>query len=820
MAKDQKTKTLVLLDTHALIHRAYHAIPPFRSPYGEPTGALYGLSTMTLRVIRELKPDYIVAAYDLPGPTFRHVAYKEYKGKRPEVDEALISQLQRSHDVIAAFGIAELSHPGFEADDILGTIVEQIKKEKNIKVIIISGDADTFQLVDGDKVVVYTMRKGIEDTIIYDEKKVIERYGFPPKLMPDYKGLKGDPSDNIIGVPGVGEKTATEIIKNFGTVENLYKELKKKKTKNLKERMVKLLLEHEEDALFSKTLAVIRRDVPITFELPKENYKIDKEKLKNTFQELGFNSLVKRISGEPSPSSTSRGKTSDVFEDSTSDVEERDVFPSADNESFVLVKNGEIFGKPDFEKKIVSNDIKNLIKIIKKVPKDFFDVTIAHWVCESTKKDLHLPEDSHEALGLLPSLYQEALSLLKEKNVEKVLYEIEFPLIPILAEMERMGIALDKKFLLNFKKDLLNKISDLEKKIYALAGAPFNINSPMQVGEIIKENLTKKTKTGRLSTKESELIKLKDTLPIVSLVLEYREYAKLLSTYTTPLLELSSGDARVHTTFNQTGTVTGRLSSDSPNLQNIPIKSEFGARVRDAFVASPGYTLVAFDYAQIELKILAAFAKDKKMIAAFKKGIDIHVLTASEINNVPLDKVTSQMRMRAKSINFGIVFGMGVRRLSQTTGMHMSEAQKFYDEYFKDFPTIFEYIQRVKNEVKQKGYVETLFGRKRFFDLKTRGNRFLEAEMERMAFNAVIQGTDADIVKRSMAAIHKKFNSEDVRPLLQIHDELLYEIRDDIVVSAVPEIRNTMQDIVSFPLPLLVEIKLGKRWGSLKKYES
>ncbi len=815
MAKDQKTKILVLLDTHALIHRAYHAIPPFRSPAsagkpnGEPTGALYGLSSMLLRVVRELKPDYIVAAYDLPGPTFRHVAYKEYKGKRPEADSELISQLKRAHDITAAFGIPELSSAGFEADDILGTVVEQTKKEKNLRTVIVSGDADTFQLVEGDKVVVYTMRKGIEDTVTYDEKKVLERYGFGPGLMPDYKGLKGDPSDNIIGVPGIGEKTGTDIIKSFGTLENLYKELKNGRTHELKERIVKLLLEHKEDAMFSKTLATIRRDVPVKFELPKEKYDIDKEKLKNIFIELGFNSLVKRIFSEDPRGAAPQPHLK--FESAGS---------SGGKESFVLVQNGEIFGKPDFNKKIVSNDIKSLVKISKVIPEDFFDLTIANWICDSSQKDLDLPADPNEALALLPSIYQNFTSLIKEKNVEKVLYEIEFPLIPILAGMESDGIEVDKKFLLDFKKNLSKKISDLQDKIYKLAGTSFNISSPMQVGEIIKGSLSsnyKKTKTGRISTKESELLKLSTKLPIVSLILEFREYAKLLSTYAEPILELSAGDGKIHTTFNQTGTVTGRLSSDSPNLQNIPIRSEFGAKIRGAFVASPGYTFAAFDYSQIELKILAAFAKDKKMIEAFKRGIDIHALTASEINNIPLDKVTTQMRMHAKTINFGIVFGMGVRKLSQSTGMNMAEAQKFYDEYFHDFPNILSYMQRIKSDAKKNGYVETLFGRKRFFDLKIMGNRFLEAEMERMALNAVIQGTDADIVKLSMIAINKKFAGDGARLLLQIHDELLYEIRDDIIKSVLPQMKDIMQNIVPFPVPLLVEVKTGKNWGSLEK---
>ncbi len=801
-------KTLVLLDSHALLHRAYHALPNFTSKTGEPTGALYGFSSMVLRVIKELKPDYLVAAFDLPGKTFRHEAYKEYKGKRPKAEDALISQLKRSHDVVRAFGIPEMSCPGFEADDVLGTIVEKMKKKKDLRIIIVSGDADTFQLVDGERVVVYTMRKGLEDTVIYDEKKVLERFGFPPTLLSDYKGLRGDTSDNIVGVPGIGEKTGSDVIQKFGALESVYKNLKKGDSKDLKERIVKLLLDHEEDALFSKVLATIRRDAPITFALPKKNYEIDTKNLKSIFIELGFNSLVKRVFGETETPEKKLETAKMDFGDESA--------------SFALVQSGEIFGTVDFEKKVVSNDVKGLIKISKKVPTVFFDVTIANWACQSTKKDLGLSEDPKEALEALPALYQTLRSLVKEKNVEKVLHEIEFPLIPILAEMEQSGIGIDKKFLRSFKKEVEKKIAGLEKQIFALAGTNFNLNSPLQVAEVLDRMIGmpgKKTKTGRISTREKELAKLQEKSPIVPLILSYREHAKILSTYSAPLLEIAETSDRVHTTFNQTGTVTGRLSSDSPNLQNIPIRSELGARIRDAFVASPGYTLAAFDYAQIELKILAAFAKDEAMIRAFKEGADIHRVTAAYINNVPAEKVTKEMRMFAKAINFGIIFGMGVRQLAENTGRSVPEAREFYEEYFRDFPRIRAYMNDIHREAKKRGYVETLFGRKRFFDLGAiSGNRFLESEMDRMALNAVIQGTDADIVKYAMVNIRTLFDPEEVRLLLQIHDELIYEIRDDIVKSTIPRMRRAMEEVVDIGVPLSVEVRTGARWGSLVSY--
>ncbi len=871
-------KTLVLLDTHALIHRAYHALPPFTSKKtGEPTGALYGLSTMLLKSIRELKPDYIVAAYDRPEPTFRHTAYDQYKAKRPEAEDDLVKQLIRSHDVVEAFGVPILSAAGFEADDILGTIVEQTKKIKNIKTIIVSGDMDVLQLVDDDKVVVYTMRKGIEDTVTYDEEKVIERFGFGPELITDFKGLKGDPSDNIVGVKGIGEKTATDIIKNFGTLENLYKKLDKKLAPSggsgiLKERVTNLLLGHKEDAFFSKILATIRRDAPIKFELPKTEYKLDKGKLKAMFEELGFNSLVKRLEQEnpptkerkpslSSPSLTKGGGKGEGLSD-TLPLGLILSFPNADRDkSFwsAMSKADEIFilnqGKIFFisvkdknwqfeesfyakkkkewnkifaEKMIILPDAKGLIKILSyqglNSPKRFFDCNIAAWAAESTNKSLEIKN-----INEVKSVYKKLIKEIKEKKLDKILYEIEFPIISILAEMEVRGIAIDKIFLSKFKKEIVVKSLELEKKIYDLAGGSFNINSPMQVGEIIFKKLNlkagRKTKTGRISTKESELLKLKDSSPIVSLILDYRELAKLLSTYVGPLKELSKSDGKIHTTFNQTGTVTGRLSSDSPNLQNIPIRSDVGAKIRNAFIASPGHTFAAFDYSQIELKILAAMSGDEKMIEAFKSGTDIHRFTASNIYNVSMEKVTPKMRGHAKTINFGIVYGMGVRKLAQSTGMGQDEAKKFYAEYFHDFPKVRDYIAKIKIEVKKNGFVETLFGRRRYFDLKQLDGGYLESEIERMAVNAVIQGTDADIVKLAMSQVAKEFGGRGIFPILQIHDELLYEIKDDTIKEIVPRIRLIMENVcnspylrASFHVPLSVDIKIGKRWGSLKSY--
>ncbi len=807
-------KTLVLLDTHALIHRAYHALPKFVSKNtGEPTGALYGLSTMLLKVIRELKPDYIVAAFDRAEPTFRHDAYDGYKAQRPEAEEDLIKQLIRAHDIVSALGIPILDAVGFEADDVLGTIVEQVKKIKDLKIIIVSGDMDVLQLVEGERVVVFTLRKGIEDTIIYNEKKVEERYGFGPKHIVDFKGLKGDPSDNIVGVKGIGEKTATDIIKQFGTIENLYKKLESSGAEGkLKDKTIQLLKSHKKDAFFSKTLATIRRDAPVKFALPEKQFELSKEKLTKIFGELGFTSLIARIEN------ISKKK------EKITKTPANAVFLMPDDASLKAVSKKEWL-EISKNKILISPDVKAVIKFLKKrgfpEPKSFFDLSVATWVVESTAKIFEQPD-----IADLPEIYAKLQKLTKERGVEKVLYEIEFPIIPILAEMEQRGISIDRKFLEKFKKETKTKLSELQDKIFKSAGREFNINSPAQMGDILEslnlfEGKIKKTKTGKISTKESELIKLRGKSPLIDLILEFRELNKLLSTYINPILELSLKDEKIHTTLRQTGTVTGRFSSEEPNLQNIPIRSDFGARVRGAFIASPGFTFAAFDYSQIELRILASAAKDAKMIEAFKKGVDIHKFTAANINNLPMDQVTDKMRSRAKTINFGIVYGMGVRQLAQSTGMNLAEAQKFYREYFNDFPEIKKYIEHLKNETKKTGYAETMLGRKRFFDLESiRGNGFLEAQMERMAVNAVIQGTDADIVKLAMTAVHKELDPRKIRPILQIHDELLYEVADDMIKKAVPRIRRIMEGVYKLAVPLSVDVKIGKSWGSLSKYES
>ncbi len=753
MEKNKK-KILVLLDAHAILHRAFHALPNFTSPTGAPTGALYGFTAFLLKVIRELKPDYIAACYDLPEPTFRKIAYEQYKGKRPKIDDTLVEQINRSRDILDVFKIPVYAEPGFEADDILGTIVEKnypsnvsresVKKNKNCEsqIIIASGDLDTLQLVEDDDVVVYTLSKGIKEAVIYNEDKVKERYGFEPKLLPDFKGLKGDPSDNIIGVPGIGDKTGGELIQKFGTIENIYKILKKDKNvlekAGVKARTIKLLEENEEEAMFSKGLAEIRRDVPIKFFLNDCEWRkqFDIEKAKILFDELGFRSLIQRIESGRQPKD----------EEKTAPPEKK----TKDKELFERFK------------------------------------------------------------GIVP---------------EKLFYEVELPLLKILSEMQERGILLDIPYLAKLSKEYHRELNRLEKKIWLLAREEFNINSPKQMSKILFEKLglnakgMKKTSGGARSTNISVLIKLKETHPIIEEIIRYRELSKLVSTYIDALPDMADKKGRLHTTFDQAGTSTGRISSKEPNIQNIPKRTEPGRKIRKAFISDEGFQLVSFDYSQIELRVAAILSGDKKMAEVFKKGGDIHAAVASEVFNVSPEKVTSEMRRRAKVINFGIIYGMGINALRANMGCSREEAKIFYDEYFRDFQGMADYMERIKEFAHKNGYTETMFGRKRYFPEINSPIEYIRKEAERMAVNAPIQGTAADFIKMAMVRVDDFLKKNELkvkaRLLLQIHDELLFEIKNEDIERLAPQIARIMEKVYKGDIPMEVNISLGKNWGDM-----
>lgn len=826
--KSATKKTLVLLDTHAIIHRAYHALPDFVSSKGEPTGALYGLVTMLLRIIGDLKPDYVVACYDRADKTFRKQVYDNYKAGRAKTDDALVAQLESSRQLISAFQIPIYDLAGFEADDMIGTIVEIVQSEKrkaknnnlDIKIIIASGDMDTVQLVDGDQVVVYTLKRGLTDTVTYNEAGVEKRYGFGPKLLPDYKGLAGDPSDNIVGVKGIGDKTATTLIQNFGTVEEIYKTLNSKsgeekfKKAGIKERVVKLLKENEEEAEFSKTLATIRRDAPIKFELPAKAWRetIEPAVVEKMFAELEFRTLGARLKNLLS--SLNGGAKGQASGSQTLGVKNTQT-PSV-AEALEVIEQGPALPGLELEEKAPQ------------------ELRIALWLLNSEITN-PATADILQFSGAkdLGEAKEKLLAEIKEKKLDKVYREIELPLIPIIKRAEERGILVDADYLKKVAREYHQKLSKLESKIYELAVGPedtegqtFNINSPKQLGEILFDKMKlmakglKKTAGGARSTRESELLKLKDSHPIIAEILAYRELQKLLSTYIDAIPPQLDKQSRLHTNLNQTGAVTGRMSSTNPNLQNLPAGDGLGSVIRRAFVATPGYQIASFDYAQVEMRVLALLSRDEELIRIFNSSEDVHTSVARKVFGVSEAEVTKEMRRRAKVINFGIIYGMGVNALKANLGSTREEAQRFYDQYFASFPKIRNYFEEVINEARQRGYTETLFGRRRYFPgLKSR-LPFVKAMNERMAMNAPLQGTAADIVKLAMIEVDQMLEQE-AKPeeaylLLQVHDELLYEIKEDRVKHLLPKIKVAMERVVEGGVPFTVSAAAADNWGEVK----
>ncbi len=791
-------KRLVLLDTHAIIHRAYHAVPDLTGPSGEPTGALYGLVSMLLKIIADLRPDYIAACYDLPGPTMRHEAYAEYKGMRAKTDDALVSQIKRSPKVFSAFGIPTYEREGFEADDLLGTIAHEMAVEKNVDVIIASGDMDMLQCVDDARVRVYTLKKGLNDTILYDEKAVKERFGFGPELIPDYKGLRGDPSDNIKGVPGIGEKTATKLITAFGSVEKIYEVLKKNEKKfeekGITPRIIALLKEHEEDAHFSKALATIRTDAPIAFALPEKTWSesVEAGKVLALFDEFGFRSLRERA---------------------------RSVLALASGESSSGGKgNGEGQGELIPEEVVDPQRLSEAQVKLWLLASDFTNPTLDD-ILAYTKKNSFV-----EADATLTELITSA------GRLNEVYEQIEKPLIPVLRKMEACGVLIDTKILAGLAKKYQHELIAIEKRIYKAAGGEFNVSSPKQLGEILFDKLgltpdrQKKTAGGQRSTRESELEKIRDAHPIVADILDYRELKKLLSTYIENLPPMLDAENRLHAEFLQTGTTTGRMASQNPNLQNIPIQSERGRAIRHAFVALNGFELVALDYSQIELRLAAILSGDEKLISIFKSGRDVHREVAAQVFHVAPEAVDQEMRRKAKVINFGILYGMGVNALRAQLVSTTAEAHQFLEDYFHTFKTLSEYLEKTKGFARKHGYTETLFGRRRQFPEMKSVLPYVRAQAERMAINAPIQGTQADIIKLAMVRVDEMLTeekaSDDAHLLLQVHDELVYEIRDSRVKELAGKIQNIMETVLPENERRGVQIiavpKTGPNWGEMK----
>jgi DNA polymerase-1 len=795
---EKKPLRLVLLDSHALLHSSYHALPDFSSSKGEPTGALFGLISRVLKITADLKPDYLIAARDLPGPTHRHEVFEEYKGTRAKIDDALIVQLMRAPQVFKAFGIPVYSHPGFEADDVIGTIVKKVEATSGVEIVIVTGDMDLFQLISSHTSI-YKTGFSLMDLKLYDEEAVQAKFGFGPERVTDYKGIVGDQSDNIPGVPGVGEVTAKKLLIAYGTLEKIYAALEKKGVEavaqetGVRKSYLQLIADNKKQALFSKELATIHMKAPIDFALPKNHWHLEDhiESISALCDELEFKSLKQRVQGLVNKKD---GTTKEADEEPEAKGPEQEV------DEVVLA-----------------------------------EASVGLWLLHS---DLTSPSlDSVLEYGKTKDLEKARqiifAELKKTGRLQNVFDEIEKPLIPVVMRMNEHGVGVDVALMKSLAREYSKELGNIAGRIYRHAGHEFNINSSRQLATVLFDELKilpakqKMTATGARTTKESELEKLSDMHPVIAEVLSYRELQKLLSTYIEKIPGLVSKDGRLRAEFLQAGTTTGRMGSQNPNLQNIPIKTEYGRRIREAFTAGKGRVMASLDYSQIELRIAAGLSGDKKLVEVFKGGGDVHTAVAAGVFGVLPEKVDYEMRRRAKIINFGILYGMGVNALRANLGAGVSreEAAQYLDEYFKNFAGLRRYIDETKAFAAKNGYTETLFGRRRYFSGFKSSLPGLRAQAERMAVNAPIQGTQSDIIKLAMVEADALIEKNDWRGkaelVLQVHDELVYELDEKIADEAARKIREVMERVAPADklsgVPILAEIAVGKNWGSMKK---
>ncbi len=851
-------KKFILIDALALIHRSFHALPPLSDKEGRPTNALYGFSSVLLKMLKDVKPDYIAAAFDLAKPTFRDKMFKDYKAHREKTPEALIRQIPMVKEILNVLNIKILEKEGFEADDIIGSVCQWLVKNFNdIECIIVTGDLDTLQLVS-DKVKVYSLKKGISDTVIYGLKEVKERYNLEPKQLPDYKGLVGDPSDNIPGVKGIGQKTASKLIQEFSNLEGIYQNLNSSK---INDKIRKILKDQKEEAFFSRELSTIYKDIPIEYKISDFTFGgYDENKVANTLLKFGFKSLIPRLPFAVLLNFKPKEMTSKTFSipskvlKNYKEIEKTIEFfidDFVDKNSLVLatLRQAYILTVDKFvdnckDKLLIGYNLKEIFKkekLFSKLSCPLFDLKISAWLLNPDSKNLSFEKICQfyqifplikEKLTLSEKIYaafrlKEILkNELQKNNLYKIFNNIEMPIVLVLSSMERQGIKINKEKLIQLSNELQEELARLEEEIYEIAQVKFNINSPKQLVPILFEKLKlpteniMKTPKGAISTDETELKKLLNVHPIIEKILNYRELSKLKNTYTDVLPNYIAADGRIHTNFDQAGTATGRFSSLEPNLQNIPIRTQWGMKIRGAFEAERGYQFLSFDFSQIELRIMAHFSKDEHLIKAFRQNKDIHTITAAKLHYIKEEEVSPAERRLAKILNFGILYGLSAFGLSQATQMTREQAKAFIKNYFAQFPKVKDYIDKAKKEALKKGYVETLFGRKRFLPALKSGGFRARLQAEREAINAPLQGTVADLMKLAMIklnALLKDYPEGTGYLILQIHDELLFEIKEEYLKEIAPKIKNIMENIFPLDVPLKVDVKMGISWGQMEE---
>ncbi len=875
-------KKLLILDSNSIINRGFYGVRYLSTKSGTPTNAVYGFLSILAKLIAEQQPDYICAAFDLKAPTFRHKMYSEYKAQRKPMPDELKIQMPIARDLVRVMNIPLLELEGYEADDIIGT-VSRICEREGIECFIATGDKDDLQLAtDKTKVVLTVTRMGQNETVTYDAKAVKEKYRVTPSEFIDVKALMGDTSDNIPGVKGIGEKTAIELIEQFGSIEKLYDELE---TSGIKGAKLQKLTDGKEMAFFSKKLATIDTAVPIDFSLESCEFTSINEQASDELlpllKSLELNSIIKRFelsSAETVPESSifdgikiikasdipaisgkaaltieldyqkkatsvalAQDKTAYVWDitDNPLDKLEEILKSIAENESIEKIcfdiKDAIVAFNNKFKFKNIADDV--VLKAyladpskssytVEQLCSEYFGTELA----KSEKKQLSLLDDEDEdntefwgkrAIAVL-ELNKKLDSVLESLNQTHLYNDVEMPLLYVLAGMQTEGFLIDSDELNNFSEMLSQKINTLTEQIYSEAGEEFNINSPKQLGVILFEKLglhsTKKTKSG-YSTNVEVLEKLKDKHTIIPLILDYRQYAKLKSTYCDGLQAVINPQThRIHSVFNQTVTVTGRISSTEPNMQNIPTRTELGREIRKMFIADDGCVLVDADYSQIELRVLAHIAHDETMINAFIKNEDIHAVTASQVFNVPLDEVTSAQRSKAKAINFGIVYGMGEFSLAQDLKISVAEAKQYMSNYLEKYHGVREYMDKIKKQAAEEGMVKTLLNRIRRIPELSSSNYNIRSFGERVALNTPIQGTAADIIKLAMVRVYKRLEAENLKSklILQVHDELIVEARTDEVEAVKRILKEEMENAMQLDVPLTVDMSTGHSWYEAK----
>ncbi|MBU3206845.1 DNA polymerase I [Clostridium algidicarnis] len=871
---------LLILDSNSLMNRAFYALPPLTNSEGIHTNAVFGFTSMLFKIQEEIKADYVVATFDRKAPTFRHKEYKEYKAGRKSMPPELFEQFPLIKELLSLMAIDIMEIDGFEADDLIGTLAVYAES-KGIEVYIVTGDRDALQLAT-DNVKVIITKKGITEKEIYDKDRMIEDFGVTPTEFIDVKGLMGDKSDNIPGVPGIGEKTAYKLIQTYGSVESVLQNIEEIKGKKIKEN----LYEYSEQALFSKKLATIKTDVPIEMDLDsirsKEEYDI--LGLKKLFFKLQFKTLIDRLPKNEEDKDETPFDEYDVIEEIEGlkalknnikgSKENKPLYMSFDIIGQELYSNIAIesiyidFEEKDFVIKLsnlLEKDRENTILILKEFMEDnnikkicydaknaytsfrkigitlegiIFDVKIANYIIDSAKGQQSLQELINEYLGrevkgegealkahenrLMVELYEVLKAKIEEFNMESLLYEMELPLTKVLSHMEEEGFRINRDMLDKLGEKFKLELDKVQKEIYEFSEEEFNINSPKQLGKILFEKLDlpviKRTKTG-YSTNAEVLEALSEKHPIINKITYHRQLAKIYSTYVEGLKSVIDSDDKIHSSFNQTVTTTGRLSSTEPNLQNIPIKYEMGREIRKVFVSeSEDSVILSADYSQIELRVLAHISGDENLISAFNEHSDIHTKTASEVFNTPMEEVTPLLRGRAKAVNFGIVYGISDFSLSKDLKISRKEAKQYMDAYFERYPKVKNYMEDIVVTAKKHGYVTTLLNRRRYIPEANASNMIVRASGERLAMNAPIQGTAADIIKLAMVNVQKELYKRNMKStlILQVHDELILNVYNDELEEVKELVKKEMEEVLDLSVKLEVDINIGETWYEAK----